>query len=156
MTGCWMTALAVQNSAAVILLGAVTVVVVLVLLLYGKLWIQGWLANSYTPMSDLIGMTLRGRNARVVVECRIMATAAGLSLDNEMLEAHCLAGGNIRNLVRAMIEAEKAGRPLDFRRGAALDLSDVDVLEFVRSGASYEDVLPTERIPVEMEANESV
>ena len=45
-----------------------------------------------------------------------------------MLEQHFLAGGNVDRVVDALIAAQKADIPLDFKRATAIDLAGRDVL----------------------------
>jgi uncharacterized protein YqfA (UPF0365 family) len=49
-----------------------------------------------------------------------------------MLEAHYLAGGNVVNVVNALISASKADLPLSFEKAAAIDLAGRNVLEAVQ------------------------
>jgi uncharacterized protein YqfA (UPF0365 family) len=66
-----------------------------------------------------------------------MATQAGLD-DPELtvgaLEAHYLAGGNVQQVIRALIAAKKAKTiSLTFREATAIDLAGRDVLESVQT-----------------------
>jgi len=49
------------------------------------------------------------------------------------LLAHYLARGNVRNVVQALVAANKAAIPLNFERAAAIDLAGRDVLDAVRT-----------------------
>ena len=49
------------------------------------------------------------------------------------LEAHYLAGGNVPNVIRALIAAQRADIDLNFDRAAAIDLAGRDVLEAVQT-----------------------
>jgi uncharacterized protein YqfA (UPF0365 family) len=49
------------------------------------------------------------------------------------LEAHYLAGGDVKRVVLAIIAANRAGIDLDFDRAAAIDLSGRDLAEAVRT-----------------------
>ena len=62
----------------------------------------------------------------------IRATKAGLSIPINKLEAHYLAGGNVDRVVNALIAAQRAGIPLDFEKGCAIDLAGRDVLQAVQ------------------------
>jgi uncharacterized protein YqfA (UPF0365 family) len=62
----------------------------------------------------------------------INSTKAGLSLTRDELEAHYLAGGNVINVVNALISADKANIPLDFNMATAIDLAGRDVFEAVQ------------------------
>jgi len=48
------------------------------------------------------------------------------------MEAHYLAGGNVRSVVNALISADKANIDLDFKSATAIDLAGRDVLEAVQ------------------------
>jgi uncharacterized protein YqfA (UPF0365 family) len=68
-----------------------------------------------------------------------MAYQAGLDINRlsgvstARLEAHYLAGGNVMNVIHAIIAAQRAGIDLDFDRAAAIDLAGRDVLDAVRT-----------------------
>jgi len=97
------------------------------------LWIAARAAGVKVRIfRDLVGMRLRGVNPSVIVNTQINATKAGLNLNIGELEAHFLARGNVTNVVKALIAADKANIPLDFKRAAAIDLAGRDVLEAVK------------------------
>jgi len=81
---------------------------------------------------DLIGMRLRRVPPSIIVEGMISATKAGLELNMGKLEAHFLAGGNVKRVVDSLISADKANIELPFERAAAIDLAGRDVLEAVK------------------------
>jgi uncharacterized protein YqfA (UPF0365 family) len=104
---------------------------------YFGLWIQSQLTRANITFWNLLGMTFRKVNTRAIVRSKIMATQAGLSdpeLTSEALEAHYLAGGNVQQVIRALIAAKKAKTiSLTFREAAAIDLAGRDVLESVQT-----------------------
>jgi len=53
-------------------------------------------------------------------------------MDANALEAHYLAKGNVTKVVNALISADKANIPLDFKMAAAIDLAGRDVFEAVQ------------------------
>ena len=105
---------------------------------YFRLWIQSFLTNAGISIWDLLGMTFRKVDPRVIVRGKIMATQAGLSDDRELtskaLEAHYMAGGNVPLVIRALIAARKAKTiRLSFREATAIDLAGRNVLEAVQT-----------------------
>ena len=52
---------------------------------------------------DLIGMRLRRVPPSVIIDSMIMATKAGINVHQGMLEAHYLAGGNVKKVIAALI-----------------------------------------------------
>jgi uncharacterized protein YqfA (UPF0365 family) len=106
---------------------------------YGKLWFQAYMSNADVSILALIGMGFRQVNSRLIVQAKIMASQAGLDISRrngistQRLEAHYLAGGNVTNVILAIIAAQRAGIPLDFDRASAIDLAGRDVLEAVRT-----------------------
>ena len=81
----------------------------------------------------LIGMSLRKVNPRIVMETKIMAVQAGLTdITTDNIEAHYLAGGNIRRVVQALIVAHRARIDLNWDTAAAIDLAGRNVLEAVQ------------------------
>ena len=62
-----------------------------------------------------------------------------------MLETHFLAGGNVQNVVAALIASDKASIPLTFETATAIDLAGRDVNDAVKTSV-YPKVIdcPTE------------
>ncbi len=122
---------------AVIAVLVVILVIGLIFANYFGLWIQSQLTGAEISIFDLIGMTFRKVNARSIVRSKIMATQAGLidpELTSRALEAHDLAGGNVQQVIRALIAAKKAKTiSLTFREATAIDLAGRDVLESVQT-----------------------
>jgi uncharacterized protein YqfA (UPF0365 family) len=56
-----------------------------------------------------------------------------LGLTTRRLVAHYLAGGNVPNVIRALIAAHRASLELNFDQAAAIDLAGRDVLDAVRT-----------------------
>jgi len=81
---------------------------------------------------DLIGMRLRKVPPTVIIRSKITATKAGIPIELGKLEAHYLAGGNVNNVINALISANKANLDLSFERAAAIDLAGRDVLDAVK------------------------
>jgi Uncharacterized protein conserved in bacteria len=106
---------------------------------YGKLWFQAYMSNADVSILALIGMGFRQVNSRLIVQAKIMASQAGLDINRrtgistQRLEAHYLAGGNVTNVILAIIAAQRAGIRLDFDQAAAIDLAGRDVLDAVRT-----------------------
>jgi len=100
------------------------------------MWIQGIvsLGLGRIRIIDLIRMRLRKISPRLVTDGVINLHKAGLvNIATDMLETHYLAGGNIQNIVSAMIAADKANIPLTFETATAIDLAGRDVKEAVET-----------------------
>ena len=97
------------------------------------------MSNANISLLSLIGMSLRQVDARVIVQGKIMAMQAGIGTEpgtgitTRRLEAHYLAGGNVPNVIKAIIAAHRADIDLDFDRAAAIDLAGRDVLDAVQT-----------------------
>ncbi|MCP3692747.1 MAG: flotillin-like protein FloA [Planctomycetaceae bacterium] len=118
--------------------GVFVLVVVLVAASYARLWIQCWLTRAKIGIADLLGMTFRKVDPRIIVRSKIMAVKAGIYDDSGVtsgaLEAHYLAGGNVPLVIRAMVAARKAKTiEVTFREAAAIDLAGRDILESVQT-----------------------
>ncbi|MCX7804330.1 MAG: flotillin-like protein FloA [Planctomycetota bacterium] len=100
---------------------------------FGRLYLQALLSGAPVSFMSLIGMSLRGVSASVIVQCRIMAQKAGLSVETDKLEAHYLARGNVPRVIQALIAASKANIDLNFDRACAIDLAGRDILDAVRT-----------------------
>ncbi len=125
--------------AADFLIWGIAILVLLLLIVfifvlrYLNLWIQAYFSKAEISLFHLIGMSLRKVNPSVVVRAKISAVQARVALNTTDLEAHVLAGGNVINVTRSLIAADRAGLDLDFKRAAAIDLAGRDVLEAVRT-----------------------
>ena len=87
-------------------------------------------------------MRVRRVPPSVVVNSLITATKAGLTIKDDVhtssrklqgpdLETHYLAGGNVLQVITALISAEKANIELTFKQATAIDLAGRDVFEAV-------------------------
>ncbi|MGR3309746.1 MAG: flotillin-like protein FloA [Candidatus Brocadiales bacterium] len=120
-----------------IIIGSIVLFLFVILLFkYGWLYIQAMASDAHVAIAQLIGMTFRRVSARTIVEARIMAKKAGLDIEASSLEAHYLARGNVPNVVRALIAADKANIDLGFDRACAIDLAGRDVLDAVRTSVN--------------------
>jgi uncharacterized protein YqfA (UPF0365 family) len=96
------------------------------------LWITAIFANAKVTIGSLIGMRIRKVPPGVIVNSLITANKAGIPITTNELETHYLAGGNVPNVIRALISAEKANINLDFKQATAIDLAGRDVFEAVQ------------------------
>jgi uncharacterized protein YqfA (UPF0365 family) len=103
---------------------------------YGSLWLKAFLTGCYTGITEIVGMRLRGVSPAVIVEARIMAHKAGIPTENNSLESHYLARGNVPKVVQAIIAANKARIDLPFDRACAIDLAGRDILDAVRTSVN--------------------
>jgi uncharacterized protein YqfA (UPF0365 family) len=88
------------------------------------LYIRAWVSGAQVRLfADLLGMWLRKVPSSLIVNARITAVKAGINITAGQLEAHYLAGGNVVEVVKALIAADKAGIALDFNRCCAIDLA---------------------------------
>ena len=121
----------------VLMLSMIFIVVLLVLYFVPVgMWIQGIvsLGLGRIRIVDLIRMRLRKISPRLVTDGVINLHKAGLeSISTDMLETHFLAGGNVQNVVSALIASDKASIPLTFETATAIDLAGRDVNDAVKT-----------------------
>lgn len=102
-----------------------------------SLYIQCWMTGAGISFPHLIMMTIRKVNPSVIVRAKIIAVQAGLTevyqLSTRDLESHYLAGGNVPNVIRALVAANRANIDLDWTTAQAIDLAGRDILEAVRT-----------------------
>lgn len=97
-----------------------------------NLWITARFSNVNVGLFELVFMRIRKVPPRIVVDSLITATKAGLHLTSNDLETHYLAGGNVPNVIRALISADKANINLSFKQATAIDLAGRDVFQAVQ------------------------
>lgn len=111
----------------------------LVLILYFVplgLWIQSGVSIGWGKigMIKLVIMRIRKIPPRLITDGIINLHRAGLDfVTSEELETHFLAGGNVANVVDALIAADKANIELNFKTATAIDLAGRDVKEAVQT-----------------------
>jgi len=104
---------------------------------YISLWFQAFVSGTPISLFNIIGMSMRKIPPRIIVNAVINTSKAGLKqITANDLETHYLAGGNVGNVVRAMIAAEKANIPLSWRQATAIDLAGRDILDAVRTSVN--------------------
>jgi len=101
-----------------------------------RLWVAALAAGVKLGLLSLIGMRLRKVDPNVIVPSLIMLHKAGLETEINQMEAHYLAGGNVLNVIKALISADKAEIVLNFERAAAIDLAGRDVLDAVKTSVN--------------------
>lgn len=118
--------------AAIILL-----VILVILSKFIGIWVRARIANAPVGIFTMLAMSLRRVPVAMIVDNRITAVKAGIEIPTDPLEAHYLAGGNVDQVVLALIAADKAGIVLDYNRACAIDLATKGtgktVLEAVRT-----------------------
>ena len=108
-----------------------------------NLWITAIFSQVRVSLAELVFMRIRKVPPSVIVNSLITATKAGLkiaeeentprrSLKTSDLETHYLAGGNVPQVIRALISADKANIDLTFKQATAIDLAGRDVFEAVQ------------------------
>ena len=109
------------------------------------LWLTALFANARVTIGELIGMRFRKVPPGIIVNSLITATKAGVKLTTSDLETHYLAGGNVPNVIRALISADKANIGLEFKQATAIDLAGRDVMEAVQISVNPK-VITTPRV----------
>lgn len=108
-----------------------------------NLWITAVFSQVRVSLAELVFMRIRKVPPSIIVNSLITATKAGLkiaeeedtprrSLKTSDLETHYLAGGNVPQVIRALISADKANIDLTFKQATAIDLAGRDVFEAVQ------------------------
>lgn len=120
-----------------IIVGIVAFILFVMVMRYVSLWFQAFVSGTPISLFNIIGISMRKIPTRVILNARITSYKAGLKqITVADLETHYLAGGNIVNVVRAMIAAEKANFPLTWRQATAIDLAGRDLLEAVKTSVN--------------------
>lgn len=120
-----------------IVLAVVAVILLSIMGKYISLWFQAFVSGTPIALFNIIGMSLRKIPPREIVTARITAFKAGLKgFSVSDLETHYLAGGHVTHVVRAMIAADKANIPLDWRQATAIDLAGRDLQEAINTSVN--------------------
>ena len=91
-------------------------------------------AKINVDVTELAAYYLAGVNVIDLIKAKIVADNSGFSISLNDLKEHYLAGGNLEKTIEAYISAKKASLPdFEFKDIAAIDLSNLDVVESVKS-----------------------
>ncbi len=123
-----------------IFLAIVGLVVLALLARYIGLYIQCYFSKAGISLIDLVVMSIRNVNPSVIVRAKIMAVQSGVTdsypISNQALQAHYLAGGNVLNVIKALVAAHRAGLDVDWQVAQAIDLAGRDLLDAVRTSVN--------------------
>ena len=125
-----------------LILGITTLVFIFLYFVPVNLWITAQFSGVNIGLLELVFMRVRRVPPSIIVNSLITATKAGLTIKDELdsstrklqgpdLETHYLAGGNVPQVITALISAEKANIDLTFKQATAIDLAGRDVFEAV-------------------------
>ena len=115
-----------MNGLGLLIIIAIVALIVLWFISYFLpvgLWFSALVSGVRISLIQLVLMRFRKVPPSVIVNQMIQAND---------LEAHYLAGGNVPNVVTALISAQKANIALDFKMAAAIDLAGRNVAEAVQ------------------------
>jgi uncharacterized protein YqfA (UPF0365 family) len=115
-----------------VIIGAIIFILLFLYFVPVNLWITAVFSNVRISILNLILMRLRKVPPSIVVNAMITSTKAGLNVTTNDIETHFLAGGNVNNVVKALISADKANIPLTFKMATAIDLAGRDVADAVQ------------------------
>lgn len=131
------------DETTTLMMGAFVIIFLMVLVFlavfarYFGLWIQCKMTRAGISFPNLVMMSFRKVNPTIIVRSKIMAVQAGLTksypISTRSLEAHYLAGGNVPNVIKALIASHRAQLDLDWMTAAAIDLAGRDILDAVRT-----------------------
>ncbi|RMD84060.1 MAG: UPF0365 family protein, partial [Lentisphaerae bacterium] len=119
----------------ILLIGAI--IVFFLFAYFFTIYMRAWASGCHVSLFTLVGMKLRRVPPGLIVEGLIRVIKGGLpDISTNQLETHYLAGGDVLNVVNALIAANRANIPLTFQRAAAIDLAGRDVFEAVRTSVN--------------------
>lgn len=96
------------------------------------LWFSALVSGVRISLLQLVLMRWRKVPPTVIVRAMIEGIKAGLKLNRDELEAHYLAGGQVPQVIHALVSASKANIDLSFKMATAIDLAGRDVFEAVQ------------------------
>lgn len=120
-----------------ILVGLVLATVFAIFLLkFGLIYARALFSGVHIGFPTLIFMWIRRVNPSAIVDSRIIAEKAGLSISYDDLETHYLANGNVINVTQSQVMATKAEIDLTWQQACAIDLAGRDILEALRTSTN--------------------
>lgn len=115
-----------------VIVGAIILFFVFLYFIPINLWVTAIFSGVKIGLLELVFMRIRKVPPSIIVREMITANKAGLDVTSTELETHFLAGGNVPNVIKALISADKANINLSFQQATAIDLAGRDVFEAVQ------------------------
>lgn len=112
--------------------GLLLFIILFVYLIPIGLWLTAVFSGIRISIVQLFMMRMRKVPPALVVNAMITSSKAGLSVTINEIETHYLAGGHVNNVIKALISADKANIPVDFKMATAIDLAGRDVFDAVQ------------------------
>lgn len=104
---------------------------------YIALWFQAFVSGTPVSLFNIIGMSMRKIPPKAIVSAIINLKKSGCKdVSVADLETHYLAGGNVSNVVGALIAADKAKISLSWSQATAIDLAGRNILDAVRTSVN--------------------
>ncbi len=123
----------IELPVILIIVGVIILIFIILYFIPIGIWFSALVSGVKISLLQLFLMRFRKVPPGVIVRAMIEAHKAGLrNIKRDELEAHYLAGGNVDNVVHALVSAEKANIDLTFKMGTAIDLAGRDVFEAVQ------------------------
>lgn len=97
-----------------------------------SIYIKCMSAKVPCGMFQLVAMQLRKVPTQMIIEDYIKARKGGIDVTLDKLEVHYLSGGNLPNVINALISASRSNIPLIFEKAAAIDLAGRNVNDAVK------------------------
>lgn len=109
-----------------------------------NLWITALFSGVHVNLLNLVFMRVRKVPPALIVRSLILATKAGIQgITASQLETHYLAKGNLTNVIKALVVADKANLKMNYQQATAIDLAGRDVLRAVQLSVSpYMIIVP--------------
>lgn len=127
----------IEFSFLFIILAIVFIIILSIIGRFISLWFQAFVSGTPIRLFNIIGMSLRKIPPQVIVNARITLYKAGLkTITVSDLETHYMAGGHVTDVAIAMIAADKANIPLDWRQATAIDLAGRNIREAVQTSVN--------------------
>ncbi|MBQ8522880.1 MAG: flotillin-like protein FloA [Clostridia bacterium] len=129
----------------VVALLLVALLVVVIILVPMHTWFRALMSGAHISMFRLVGMKLRKVDYKKIVNQYILARKAGIKIYDSEIETHMMAGGNVEQVIDALIAAHSAKLDLTIEEAMAIDLAGRDVVLAVQTSVKPR-VIKTDRI----------
>ncbi len=115
-------------------IGVIIAIIILILYVFPiSIWVSATFSGVQINLFDLVLMRFRKVPPGLIASSLILATKAGIKdINTQLLETHYLANGNLKNVIKALIVADKANLNMNFKQATAIDLAGRDVLQAVQ------------------------
>lgn len=121
------------SPVSILVIAGVVIFFVFLYLFPIGLWFSAVASGVNITIGEVLFIRWRKIPVADVINGLIIAKRIGISVTSEQLQAHYLAGGDIKNVVHGLVAAKQSGLEISFEKAARANIKGVDIVKAVEN-----------------------